>query len=122
MQTKRNLFDEPLQPCSFDPMTGYYRDGYCRTDDMDQGRHVVCAQVNDAFLQYSKTQGNDLMTPRYRFPGLKSGDFWCLCASRWMEAYEAGVAPPIKFSATDRALLNYIDRDLLIPFSLETIN
>lgn len=116
---KLNLLGEPLLPCSHQPLTGYFRDGYCRTDDQDRGRHVVCAQVTEAFLTYSKAQGNDLITPRFWFPGLKAGDFWCLCALRWLEAYDAGVAPPIVFAATDQALLSYVELKVLQSFAID---
>jgi hypothetical protein len=87
----RNVLGERLEPCCFAPVTGFFRDGYCRTDANDMGRHVVCAQVTAEFLAFSRDAGNDLSTPRpeYEFPGLKPGDRWCLCALRWMEAYEA---------------------------------
>ena len=92
--TARNIFGEPLVACCFNPLTGYFRDGYCRTDRMDLGVHVVCARVTDEFLSYSKSRGNDLITarPEFNFPGLTDGDFWCLCAQRWYEAVAAGVA------------------------------
>ena len=92
-----NVLGEELVPCSYDPLTGYYRDGCCNTDDHDQGSHVVCAKVTQEFLDFSLTRGNDLVTPRaeYRFAGLKAGDRWCLCAMRWKEALDAGVAPPV---------------------------
>ncbi|MCI4411355.1 MAG: DUF2237 domain-containing protein [Thiotrichales bacterium] len=119
MTGKLNLLGEPLLPCSHQPLTGYFRDGYCRTDAQDRGRHVVCAQVTEAFLAYSKTQGNDLITPQLGFPGLKPGDYWCLCALRWLEAFEAGVAPPIVFAATDQALLSYVELKVLQSFALD---
>jgi hypothetical protein len=117
---KLNLLQTPLEACSFDPMTGYYRDGLCRTDALDRGRHVVCAQMSEAFLMFSKAQGNDLTTPiAGQFAGLVAGDFWCLCALRWIEAFEAGAAPKIKFASTDYALLNYIELSALKPFALD---
>jgi uncharacterized protein (DUF2237 family) len=119
MMQKLNLLGEPLLPCSHQPLTGYFRDGYCRTDAQDRGRHVVCAQVTEAFLTYSKAQGNDLITPQLGFPGLKPGDYWCLCALRWLEAFEAGVAPPIVFAATDQALLSYVELKVLQSFALD---
>ncbi|MBP0013859.1 MAG: DUF2237 domain-containing protein [Roseofilum sp. SID2] len=111
----KNVFGEPLQPCCTDPMTGYYRTGYCETGPGDFGLHVVCAQVTDEFLAYTREQGNDLSTPVpvYQFPGLKSGDRWCLCASRWKEALEAGVAPPVVLSATHLNTLAVIPLELL---------
>ncbi|MDB9516091.1 DUF2237 domain-containing protein [Roseofilum reptotaenium CS-1145] len=111
----KNVFGEPLQPCCTDPMTGYYRTGYCETGPGDFGLHVVCAQVTEEFLAYTREQGNDLSTPvpMYQFPGLKSGDRWCLCASRWKEALEAGVAPPVVLSATHLNTLAVIPLELL---------
>lgn len=111
----KNVFGEPLQPCCTDPMTGYYRTGYCETGPGDFGLHVVCAKVTDEFLDYTRKQGNDLSTPVpiYGFPGLKSGDRWCLCASRWKEALDAGVAPPVVLSATHFNTLAVIPLELL---------
>lgn len=89
-------------------MTGFYRDGKCSTGAGDFGVHVVCAQVTEEFLAFTKSQGNDLSTPRSNFPGLKPGDRWCLCASRWKEALDAGVAPPVVLSATHAATLEHV--------------
>ena len=96
MEKAKNILGTELQSCCTDPITGFFRDGYCNTNQMDKGMHVVCAIVTDAFLDFTKSRGNDLSTPRpeFQFPGLKSGDRWCLCALRWKEAYEEGVAPP----------------------------
>jgi len=99
--------NEPIKLCSLNPVTGYNRDGYCTNIDGDNGTHVVCAQVNDNFLQFTKKQGNDLITPHSGFPGLKSGDKWCLCARRWEEARRAGVAPPVDVHATDKSALHF---------------
>ena len=110
---QKNIYDEPLQVCSTDPITGYHRSGYCFTDDMDQGTHTVCARVDDEFLDYTKSKGNDLSTPRDSFPGLKDGDNWCLCALRWKQALEAGKAPPLDLNATNKKTLEYIDKDTL---------
>ena len=111
----RNVLGESLQACCTDPMTGFYRDGHCHTGPDDRGVHVVCAVMTEDFLTYTKAQGNDLSTPRpqYNFPGLKPGDGWCLCAARWMEAYEAEVAPPVKLDATHEKALDIIPRDVL---------
>jgi hypothetical protein len=100
--TDLNVSGTALVACSFDPLTGYFRDGCCQTDEQDHGTHVICARVTAEFLNYSLSRGNDLMTPRpdYRFAGLKPGDRWCLCALRWKEALEAGVAPPVHLEAT----------------------
>jgi uncharacterized protein (DUF2237 family) len=105
-----NVLGTALVPCSYDPLTGYFRDGCCNTDDQDQGTHVVCAVVTQAFLDFSLSKGNDLMTPRpaYRFAGLKPGDRWCLCALRWKEAFEAGVAPPVVLESTHAKALKFM--------------
>jgi uncharacterized protein (DUF2237 family) len=106
----RNVLGGVLDLCSSAPLTGFYRDGCCHTGPEDAGRHVVCALVSAEFLSFSKARGNDLSTPRpeYRFPGLKPGDRWCLCALRWAEALEAGVAPPVVLEATHQAALRYV--------------
>jgi uncharacterized protein (DUF2237 family) len=106
-----NVFGERLALCSVDPVTGFYRDGCCSTGDEDRGRHVVCAEVTAAFLDFSKRAGNDLSTPRpeFGFPGLKPGDRWCLCADRWQQALEAGAAPRVVLSATHRQALEHVD-------------
>ena len=115
MQTK-NIFGEPLQTCCTAPMTGFFRDGLCRTDDSDHGTHTVCAIVTEEFLTFSKSMGNDLSTPRpeWQFPGLKPGDKWCLCASRWKEAFDAGVAPKVILEATHEETLEHVSIDDLI--------
>ena len=105
----RNVLGGVLKACGTSPMTGYYRDGYCRTDALDRGVHVVAAVVDAPFLTYSKSQGNDLMTPHPpSFPGLVPGDRWCLCALRWKEAFDAGVAPLVDLEATNAAALRYV--------------
>ena len=100
---QKNVFGEPLEPCSFDPMTGYYRTGCCETGPGDSGVHTVCAVLTQEFLEYTKSKGNDLSTPRpqYGFPGLKPGDKWCLCALRWHEAFKAGKAPNVLLRSTN---------------------
>lgn len=115
MADARNVLGGPLETCCTSPMTGFYRDGCCHTGPGDFGVHVVCAQVTDAFLSYTRAQGNDLSTPMpmYNFPGLKAGDRWCLCASRWKEALDDGVAPPVVLEATHAAALRYVSLDLL---------
>ena len=115
MSTPRNVLGTELQACSLDPLTGWFRDGSCRTNDMDHGTHVVCARMTEAFLAYTKSRGNDLGTPRpeYRFPGLKPGDQWCLCALRWREAHEAGLAPPVVLESTHERALQYVELDVL---------
>lgn len=101
-QTQLNVLGKPLQLCSAAPLTGYFRDGCCRSDASDRGLHVVCAVMTDEFLRFSKACGNDLSTPRpeFSFPGLKAGDRWCLCAQRWREAFEVGKAPDVVLEAT----------------------
>lgn len=117
----RNVLGEPLETCCTSPMTGFYRDGKCNTGAGDLGAHVVCAQVTDEFLALTKQQGNDLSTPvpAFNFPGLKPGDRWCLCASRWQEAQEAGAAPPVVLSATHALALEYIALDELKRHALD---
>lgn len=106
----RNINGDALALCSSDPLTGYYRDGSCRTGPTDRGVHVVCAEVTDTFLRYSAAQGNNLMTPSpaHRFPGLTDGDRWCLCALRWEEARKAGAAPPVVAEATHARALDIV--------------
>jgi uncharacterized protein (DUF2237 family) len=113
--TALNVLGTPLQACSFAPLTGYFRDGCCNTNAQDQGTHVVCAKVTAEFLAYSLSKGNDLVTPRPegRFAGLKPGDKWCLCALRWTEALEAGVAPPVYLEATHAKALEIIPLEVL---------
>ncbi len=107
----KNVLGSALQPCSLDPLTGWFRDGCCRTGSGDQGVHVVCAQVDERFLEFSKSRGNDLSSPRpeFGFPGLKAGDRWCLCASRWKEALDADCAPPVVLEATHECALEFVD-------------
>ncbi len=110
-----NVLGTPLIPCSYDPLTGFFRDGCCNTDEQDQGRHVICTKMTQAFLDFSLEQGNDLSTPRveYRFKGLKAGDRWCLCALRWREAFEAGVAPAVILESTHKRALEFVSLDQL---------
>ncbi|MEO0588365.1 MAG: DUF2237 domain-containing protein [Planctomycetota bacterium] len=112
---ERNVVGEALEPCGTDPMTGFFRDGCCRTGPDDAGVHTVCAVMTDAFLRFSASRGNDLITPRpeYHFPGLREGDRWCLCADRWLEADEAGCAPPVVLAATHEATLRTVPMDRL---------
>lgn len=109
----RNILGGPLEPCSFKPLTGFFRNGCCNTDDNDFGSHTVCTVLTDDFLVFSRSRGNDLSTPRpeYDFPGLRAGDRWCLCAARWREAYEAGQAPKVILVATHEAALRYASID-----------
>jgi len=114
-ETPLNVLGTALDICSCEPMTGWFRDGNCRTDAADHGRHSVCCVVNEAFLSYSKAQGNDLSTPApgYGFPGLKPGDHWCVCAPRWLEAYQDGMAPPVRLEATESSALEIIALEVL---------
>jgi uncharacterized protein (DUF2237 family) len=120
----KNIFGEELMTCSENPLTGYFRDGCCRTDEHDLGSHTVCAVVTEDFLQFSLMRGNDLITPRpeYRFPGLKPGDRWCLCASRWLEAYNFGVAPMVILEATHEKTLEFVPLQELIKFAFKGVN
>ncbi|MCW5668457.1 MAG: DUF2237 domain-containing protein [Hydrogenophaga sp.] len=115
MTLSRNVLGGQLMPCSYDPLTGFYRDGCCETDAEDHGTHVVCARVTAAFLEFSREKGNDLSTPRpeWRFAGLKPGDRWCLCVQRWLEALEAGVAPPVVLDSTHAVALQYVSLEVL---------
>jgi uncharacterized protein (DUF2237 family) len=110
MQDALNVLGTELEVCGTDPMTGYFRDGCCNTDQHDRGSHTVCVRVTQDFLEYSRNKGNDLMTPvpEFDFPGLRAGDRWCLCASRWNEAFEAGVAPRVMLRATHEASLRIV--------------
>ena len=112
----RNVLGSELESCSLDPLTGFYRDGCCNTGGDDVGVHVVCVQMTNEFLQFSAAAGNDLSTPNpaFGFKGLVAGDQWCLCASRWTEAFEAGVAPPVRLLATHMATLEYAGLDDLL--------
>ena len=118
------MLGEPLEACCFAPRTGYYRDGYCRTDDTDRGRHVVCAQMTAEFLAFTQSRGNDLSTPQpaFGFPGLIPGDRWCLCVQRWKEAYDAGVAPPVLLAACDESALAVVPLDILRDFAVRAVH
>lgn len=111
----RNVLGGPLRACSFDPVTGYFRDGCCRTREDDSGLHVVCARVTADFLAHSVKRGNDLSTPHpeWRFPGLRPGQRWCVCAQRWLEAWQAGVAPPVVLESTHEKALEVIPLSVL---------
>lgn len=111
----RNVYDAPLIPCSLDPVTGFFRDGSCNTDDKDQGSHTVCVVMTDEFLAFSKYLGNDLTTPRpeFGFGGLKAGDQWCLCASRFLQAHEEDCAPQVILAATHKRALEIVPIELM---------
>lgn len=121
MEDEKNVFGNRLLNCSRSPMTGFYRDGCCNTGPQDHGVHTVCAVMTEEFLQFSKSKGNDLSTPRpqWNFPGLKPGDRWCLCAPRWLEAFRAGKAPNVKLEATHEKTLEVIDLDTLVQFAVK---
>jgi hypothetical protein len=113
--TRTNVLGGKLLPCCFSPMTGFYRDGYCRTGPGDYGLHTVCIEVTAPFLAFSRTMGNDLSTPvpQYQFPGLEPGDRWCLCVTRWKEALEAGMAPSVVLSGTHISALEFVSLEEL---------
>ena len=117
VMSDKNVLGTELQPCNYNPVTGWYRDGSCRTDNSDLGMHTVCAVMTKQFLSYSKAQGNDLSSPQIGFPGLKEGDHWCLCAPRWKEAFDDGMAPLINLEATEESTLKIIELEILRKFS-----
>lgn len=116
-----NVLGKKLLPCSTNPMTGFFRDGCCRTGRDDTGAHIVCTQVTEEFLEFSMEAGNDLSTPHpeWDFPGLKPGDRWCVCAARWVEALEAGVAAPVYLSGTHIAVLEFVSLEELKRHAVE---
>jgi uncharacterized protein len=119
----RNVLGGPLQPCSYDPLTGWYRDGCCHTDAQDHGSHVICAKMTVTFLNFQMERGNDLITPRpeFRFPGLKPGDRWCVCALRGKEALDAGCAPPVVLECTHQRALDYVLMEWLKAHALQAV-
>ncbi len=118
-----NIYGEMLAPCSIDPMTGFFRDGCCNTDQLDFGSHTVCAEMTEDFLRYSKSKGNDLSTPRpeFGFEGLNAGDNWCLCASRWLQAEKDGYAPMVFGASTNYLALSIVPEEILKKY-LVTVN
>jgi uncharacterized protein len=122
MSTARNVLGGPLQPCSFEPLTGFYRNGCCDTGEDDLGLHLVCTQVTAEFLAHQRSIGNDLSTPmpRYGFAGLRPGDRWCVCVTRWKESLEAGVAAPVVLAATHMSTLEFVDLEDLKRHSIDT--
>jgi uncharacterized protein (DUF2237 family) len=116
----KNVLGTNLAPCSTGKQktTGYYRDGYCSTGPTDTGTHVVCARVDNNFLEFTKSKGNDLITPQGSFPGLVAGDNWCLCALRWKEAYKAGKAPKIFPESTNDIVTQYVKKDTILGFAV----
>ena len=123
MSNQKNVFGEDLEECSVRPLTGYFRDGCCNTDSSDLGLHIVCVEVSEQFLEFSKSRGNDLSIPNpdVEFPGLKPGDRWCLCADRWKEALDAGVAPPVILSSTNEKVLEIIELEDLKRYAIDVI-
>ena len=121
MSNSINVLGEILIPCSLDPLTGFYRDGCCSTGEEDKGQHTICAVMTNKFLIFSASKGNDLSTPmeEYGFPGLKPGDRWCLCADRWVEAWEAGCAPKVALQSTEQSALNHAPIDVLKEFAID---
>jgi uncharacterized protein (DUF2237 family) len=122
VSSQRNLLGHELEPCSMQPRTGWFRTGCCETDENDVGRHVVCVQVTSAFLEFSKSRGNDLSTPRPGFVGLRPGDRWCVCAARWKEAYDAGAAPPVFLAGTHESATEVCDREALLSHAVDVHN
>jgi uncharacterized protein (DUF2237 family) len=118
---QKNVLGSELLACSFSPLTGFYRDGCCKTGPDDTGTHVVCTLVNEEFLAFSRQRGNDLSTPRpeYRFAGLRPGDRWCLCALRWKEAFDAGLAPPVVLAATHEKVLEIVPLEHLREYAAD---
>ena len=116
MQPSRNVLGTPLLTCSMNPLTGWYRDGCCNTDERDRGSHTICCTVTDAFLSFLRASGNDLITPapQFGFPGLKGGDSWCVCAASWREAYEQGFACPVRLEATHERALDIVPLEMLL--------
>ncbi len=116
-----NVYGETLEPCSEDPVTGFFRDGCCNTADEDLGMHTVCVKLTADFLNFSQQMGNDLSTPRpeFNFPGLNPGDRWCLCAQRWLQAYEAGAAPKVYIRSTHLRTLEVIELNLLKKYAVD---
>ena len=123
MNKQKNVFGEDIKECSREPMTGFYRDGSCNTDQSDLGSHTVCAQLTSEFLEYSARKGNDLSTPRpeFGFEGVNPGERWCLCAQRWLEAYKDGMAPKVILEATNEKVLEIIPLEYLKQKALDVV-
>lgn len=122
MVAQLNVFGDPIEPCSTRPLTGFFRTGCCDTGAEDAGMHTVCAIMTREFLEFSRARGNDLITPapQFGFPGLRPGDRWCLCSTRWLEAERLGKAPPVVLEATNIRTLDVIDRYTLESHALKT--
>lgn len=121
MYDSKNVFGEPLIPCSTQPLTGFFRDGCCNTNDQDLGSHTVCVEVSDDFLKFSRERGNDLSTPveEFGFPGLNAGDRWCLCAARWLEAHKADMAPRVYLQRTHVRALEIVSLEILRQYAVD---
>jgi hypothetical protein len=121
MDDSLNVFEEPLEECGENPITGFYRDGSCNTSDDDAGSHTVCILATQEFLEYSRFKGNDLSTPipEFEFPGVNPGDSWCLCAARWWEAYNQGMAPRVYLRRTHKRALDVIPMDVLREYAVD---
>ena len=121
VEKQKNVFGEEIETCCESPITGFFRDGFCRTDDRDEGVHTICVSMTKDFLEFSKSKGNDLSTPRpeFNFPGLKEGDSWCLCAERWAEAYEVSMAPKLYIKRTNLRTLDIVPLDILKKFAID---
>ena len=121
MAESLNVFGEPLEPCGMDPVTGFFRDGCCNTNAQDYGSHTVCVYLTQEFLEFSRSRGNDLMTPmpQFNFPGLNPGESWCLCATRWLEAHEANAAPRVYLRRTHQRALETVPMDILRSYALD---
>ncbi len=117
----KNIYSEDLVACSEFPLTGFFRNGKCDTCAEDTGMHSICVQMTEDFLAFSKQRGNDLSTPQpaFHFPGLRPGDFWCLCLARWVEAYNAGMAPRVKLESTHASVIEFIDLEILESFAVK---
>ena len=121
MDESLNVFDEPLDACGHDPVTGFFRDGCCNTSDEDVGSHTVCVELTESFLEFSRFRGNDLSTPHpeFGFPGLKEGDRWCLCAVRWLEAYQYEMAPKVYLRRTHKRALEVVPMEILRQYAAD---
>ena len=124
MMKQLNVFNESIHECCLNPITGYHRDGFCNYHTSDSGLHLVCALMTETFLSFSRSRGNDLSTPRpeFNFPGLKEGDRWCLCALRWKEAYDAGVAPKVYLESCHLNSLNFVTKEQLEEHAVNRLN
>jgi|TARA_B100001079_G_scaffold167506_1_gene143755 uncharacterized protein (DUF2237 family) len=121
VEKQKNVFGEEIETCCESPITGFFRDGFCHTDGTDEGVHTVCVSMTEDFLEFSKSKGNDLSTPRpkFNFPGLKEGDSWCLCAERWVEAYEVSMAPKLYIKRTNLRTLDIVPLEILKKFAID---